>query len=133
MQTRSQIFAVVMALSLIIACGDDSDSGGGGGSGGSVAGASGGSSGAGGSSAAPTCAAYCSLAVGMMCTGALQVYADAAACQAGCTMITTPGSVTDTSGNTLGCRIYHLTVANMNATNAMMHCLHGKVMSDVCK
>jgi hypothetical protein len=73
------------------------------------------------------------LAVGKMCTGALQVYADAAACQAGCAMITTPGAVTDTAGNTLGCRIYHLTVANMNATNAMTHCPHGKVVSDVCK
>jgi hypothetical protein len=63
----------------------------------------------------------------------LQVYADAAACQAGCAMITTLGATTDMAGNTLGCRIYHLTVANSSATMATTHCPHGKVVSDVCK
>lgn len=131
MHSRIQSIAVLVALSLFAfaACGDDSG-GGGSGAGGTAAGAGG----AGGTGAtAPNCATYCSLAVGKMCTGTLQVYADAAACQAGCAMITTPGTVADTAGNTLGCRIYHLTVANMNATNAMTHCLHGKVVSDVCK
>lgn len=132
-QTTSRFFAVLITLSLIAACGDDSDSGGASGTGGSVAGTGGSTAGAGGSSTGVSCAAYCALAVGKMCTGALQIYADAAACQAGCTMITTPGAVTDTAGNTLGCRIYHLTVANMNATNAMTHCPHGAVVSAVCK
>jgi hypothetical protein len=132
--SKIQSLAVVFILGLsgVAACGGD-DSGGAG-AGGTTAGAGGTTAGTGGAtSTAPTCAKYCSLAIGGLCTGALQVYADAAACQTGCAMITTLGAVTDTAGNTLGCRIYHLGVAQMNATNAMTHCLHGKVVSDVCK
>lgn len=133
-QIWSSLIAVCMLLSVIGGCGDDSDSGGASGSGGSSAGASGNASGTGGvGAAAVSCSTYCALAVGKMCTGSLAIYPDTAACMTGCAMITTPGSVTDTAGNTLGCRIYHLTVANSSATNAMMHCPHGKVMSDVCK
>ena len=134
-QMRTGLIAVWMVFSVIGGCGDDSDDHDGdhaaGGMGGSTAGASAGTGGA--AAAAVSCSTYCSLAVGKMCTGALQIYPDAAACQTGCAMITTPGSVTDTAGNTLGCRIYHLTVANSSATMAMTHCPHGKVMSDVCK
>lgn len=130
---KTRLLAACMVFAAIGGCGDDSDSGGAAGSGGSVSGAGGSSAGAGGAGAAVSCSTYCSLAVGKMCSGALQIYADAAACQTGCAMITTPGSITDMAGNTLGCRIYHLTVANMSATNAMTHCPHGKVMSDVCK
>jgi hypothetical protein len=127
--------AIVVVLGLLAACGDDSG-GGASGAGGSTSGAGGSSAGsgaAGTAATAPTCAKYCSLGVGGLCTGALQVYADAAACQTGCAMIKTLGAVTDTAGNTLGCRIYHLGVAQSNATMAMTHCLHGKVDSAVCK
>jgi hypothetical protein len=133
MKMRSSTrFIVIVLFSLAAAC-SKSDQGSTG-QAGSAAGASVGTAGAGGSSssAGVTCANYCSLAIGKMCTGSLQIYADTTACQAGCAMIKTPGTVNDMAGNTLGCRIYHLTLANMNATNAMTHCPHGAVVSAVC-
>lgn len=135
---KAYLIAVVVAFGLFGGCGGDDSSGGGAGAGGATAGAAAGSSAgaSGGGAAAPNCATYCALAVGAnnkQCTGALAVYPDMAACTTGCAMITALGTTADTAGNTLGCRIYHLTVANMNATNAMTHCPHGKVQSDVCK
>jgi hypothetical protein len=153
-RSKVQLLAVVLACATA-ACGDDDDndgdhahggatagSGGGGAAGkaGSAGGAAGkagsaGAAGKAGGSAAPTadCDTYCALAVGKRCTGDLELYADTAACEEGCAMIDTKGEVTDTEGDTLGCRIYHLTVANMSETNATTHCLHGKVESDTCK
>jgi hypothetical protein len=70
----------------------------------------------------------------MMCTGAtLGLYADNAACLTGCAMIPVGGTEQSTSGDTLGCRIYHLTVANSSAAMATVHCPHGKVVSAVCQ
>ena len=130
MQKKPRQLGLFAMFCLLVACGNGSTSTSGqSGAGGSGKAGSGGSS----ASAGVNCTTYCGLAVGMVCTGALQLYANAAACQTGCAMITTPGSVTDTAGNTLGCRIYHLTLANMSATNATTHCPHGAVTSAVCK
>jgi hypothetical protein len=48
-------------------------------------------------------------------------------------MIPPGGTEQSTSGDTLGCRIYHLTVANSSAAMATVHCPHGMVVSAVCK
>lgn len=147
-QGKAYLIAAVIAFGLLGACGGDDSSGGtagaggvaagagGGVAGGGVAGATAGATAGGGAPAAPNCATYCSLAAGAndkFCTGTTALYPDLAACNAACPMITTLGTTADTAGNTLGCRIYHLTVANMSVTMAMTHCAHGKVVSDVCK
>ncbi|HEX4354202.1 MAG TPA: hypothetical protein VHZ95_14835 [Polyangiales bacterium] len=117
-------------LALLVACGSNSDSTPGGASGSSGSSASAGSGG--GAAVAVNCSTYCSLAVGMMCTGTLQLYSDAAACQTGCAMIKAGGTASDAAGDTLGCRIYHLTLANSSAANSVTHCPHGAVVSAVC-
>jgi hypothetical protein len=76
---------------------------------------------------------FCALAVAT-CTGANQVWADAAACKTDMATIaasTTPFSITkDVAGNNFDCRVYHLLAA---VTAPDMHCAHIKVASDVCK
>lgn len=57
-------------------------------------------------SVALTCDTYCSQ-IQTNCTGANAQYSDAAHCQAACASFAVGTSVTETSGNTLGCRIYH--------------------------
>jgi hypothetical protein len=53
------------------------------------------------------CPSYC-VEVQANCTGTNAQYADAAHCMAACSSFTVGSSaITDTSGNTLGCRIYH--------------------------
>ena len=39
----------------------------------------------------------------------------------------------DSSGNTLACRLYHLTVAATDAGSAATHCPHTVADSPVCK
>ena len=68
------------------------------------------------------CAAYCT-AIGHVCTGLEQQYLDDDTCKAMCAKLT-PGAAGATSGNTLGCRIYHLGVAAQSGTNAVEHCPH---------
>ncbi|HEY2736534.1 MAG TPA: hypothetical protein VGI70_21185 [Polyangiales bacterium] len=129
MNLRVKLQATTLVLlTLTAACGTDdpNSSGATGAAGSSSAGA------AGTAAVADNCTTYCNLAVGKLCTGALQLYPDTASCLAGCAMIAAPGTVNDAAGNTLGCRIYHLTLANMNATNATTHCPHGMVVSAVC-
>ncbi len=72
--------------------------------------------------AAPTCSAYCDK-ITTTCTGANVQYPDKAACNTACTTgyKLKPGSATDTSGNTIGCRTYH---AGAAATDAVLHCPH---------
>ena len=77
----------------------------------------------------PTCADYCA-SYTASCGG--MDYADAAACEAYCGAgASLPvGAAGDTSGNTIGCRLYH---ADMAATDATTHCPHaGKSGANTC-
>jgi hypothetical protein len=82
----------------------------------------------------PTCGEYCQV-VTANCTEANLQYADQAACLASCAGMVNAeawatGSLADTSGNTLGCRIYHAGAAE---TDAATHCPHaGLLGGDVC-
>jgi hypothetical protein len=73
--------------------------------------------------AAPTCADYCTT-IAANCTAANLMYASTAECMATCTKFT-PGTVGQTSGNTLGCRLYHAGNAAGSVANANTHCRHG--------
>ena len=68
------------------------------------------------------CAAYCT-AIGHVCIGLDQQYLDNDTCKAMCAKVT-PGTAGTSSGNTLGCRIYHLGLAAQSAQNAGAHCPH---------
>lgn len=116
-------FAALLALSFA-ACGDDDDGGGtidaptaidapgGGGDGGNTDAA-----------AAPTCSDYCTT-IATNCTGTNLMYANTAECMATCSKFTA-GTVGQTSGNTLGCRLYHAGNAAGSMQNANTHCRHG--------
>jgi hypothetical protein len=70
------------------------------------------------------CTSYCT-AIMAACTGADQQYVgtsttDTAACMNACKNIPV-GTASDTSGNTLGCRVYHTMLAK---TQPVPHCWH---------
>src|ERR1700759_3504939 len=66
------------------------------------------------------CSTYCT-EIQNNCTGANAQYADMAQCMAACASFAVGTStVTDMSGNTLGCRIYHAGSPSMMA--ATTHC-----------
>jgi hypothetical protein len=70
--------------------------------------------------ATPNCTDYCTARVA-------NCSEDATACMAACTAAEAgmpAGDVTDTAGNTLGCRMYHTGVA---ATAGAQHCAHGNL------
>ena len=75
------------------------------------------------------CAAFCATAVST-CTGANEVWADAAACETECAGFPTTGCADDTSGDTLQCREYHLGAAG---TDPDTHCAHIGASSPVCQ
>lgn len=78
-----------------------------------------------------TCAAYCTRILSV-CTGANAQYGDEAECAAVCTGFTV-GTLGDTTGDTLGCRAYHLENAAMSAAMATVHCPHaGPTGGGVC-
>ena len=78
--------------------------------------------------AAPTCMAYCEKYLAN-CKDKLNAYKDAADCAAQCGAWY-PGSVADTVGDTVGCRLYH---AGAAFGDAMTHCPHaGPGGADVC-
>lgn len=107
MTFRSASILVAFSLSAIAACGDD----------GGTATPDASIDGAGGL----TCDAYCT-AVTANCTAAAdKQYNDRAQCLASCAFLP-PGSLADTQGNTLGCRIYH--GGAPAAGNPTMHCPH---------
>jgi hypothetical protein len=125
MLARSTCFAFTVLFALTFAaCGDDDENGGaidaavtidapgGGGDGGNTDAA-----------AAPTCTDYCTT-IAANCTAANLMYASTAECMATCTKFT-PGTVGQTSGNTLGCRLYHANNAAGSTANANTHCRHG--------
>ena len=69
----------------------------------------------------PSCAAYCTASLAN-CASMEPQYTDMASCMGTCAAFT-PGTRTDTSGNTLGCRVYHTGAAA--SMPGMEHCLHG--------
>ena len=69
--------------------------------------------------AALDCTTYCGRVM-TNCTGANQQYAAMDTCMASCPHFPA-GAIADTSGNTLGCRIYH---AGNAAMDPATHCLH---------
>lgn len=83
-----------------------------------------------GAPAAPTCAAYCD-AVMAACTGSKNgQYIDAARCLSMCAKMT-PGAASDTSGDTVGCRLHHAKLAAAGGTE--LHCPHaGATGGSVC-
>jgi len=100
---------VILMLALVAACGDDDAT----------------------TTDAPTaidapavtldCATYCSQ-ITANCTGANAQYADAAHCMGTCAKFPKGTAVTETTGDTLGCRIYHSGMPS--ATTPATHCPH---------
>lgn len=72
-----------------------------------------------GGAATPTCEDYCS-SITTNCSAANAQYADMDSCMGSCKAFPV-GTGADTSGNTLGCRIYHAGAAAMDAAT---HCVH---------
>jgi hypothetical protein len=66
-----------------------------------------------------TCASYCSI-VGRDCTGAVEQYGSMADCMTTCARLPV-GTAADTSGNTLGCRVFHGSYAGGDPP---LHCPH---------
>jgi len=75
-------------------------------------------------SIALNCSAYCT-AMMQVCgtSGPNQQYLDLATCNAMCAKLTV-GDAGVMTGNTLSCRVYHLSVAAQSAQNATTHCPH---------
>jgi hypothetical protein len=88
-----------------------------------------------GPSGGDTCGSWCENLCQLAednCPGALNPYADTAACMTACMAYDDSGDPNDTSGDTVQCRIYHLGAAGADMAAAMTHCPHGGVVSDVC-
>jgi len=66
-----------------------------------------------------TCTSYCTANIAT-CTGANSQWGSMQNCLDTCAKWTT-GAASDTSGDTLGCRVYHTTAAEMDPTT---HCVH---------
>jgi len=104
---------IILAL-VLVGCGNDKGGNGGGGD----VDAPGGNPG----DAPPLtldCASYCGAIVGA-CTGALGQYDTVEACLGTCEHLPV-GALGDTTGNTLGCRVYHTEFAR---ADPMTHCEH---------
>jgi hypothetical protein len=84
------------------------------------------------------CAVFCGIADAICGDEAAPPFDSVAACTAACTnwMDTTavPYNTTVTAGDSLSCRMYHLTVASTSdAAGKTLHCGHIKATSDQCK
>lgn len=76
------------------------------------------------------CPTYCA-EIQASCTGANTQYPDMAHCMATCASFTVGSShVTDTSGNTLGCRIHYAYESAASMTAAATHCAHAGPAGD---
>lgn len=76
----------------------------------------------GGDTCGTYCEAYCSLALGG-CMGANELYANGEECATACAALDDSGTVGDTSGDTVQCRLYHLGVA-ISTSMTDLHCPH---------
>ena len=82
--------------------------------------------------AALSCEAFCAADL-ETCAGGNQQYPDLGTCLTDCAPWP-PGTLTDTGGNTLGCRIWHRAIAATSAASAVTHCPHtGPSGGGVCK
>jgi hypothetical protein len=120
----SFFFGTVIAASAFLMIGAGCGSSGGGNGGGGNTGTGGmtnmgGSGTGGGSSVKLDCASYCG-EVMTNCTGALAQFSDMTTCMGTCAGFPA-GTLSDKSGDTLGCRIYHGGAAKTDATT---HCPH---------
>jgi hypothetical protein len=70
----------------------------------------------------PTCADYCAL-IQTACAADHQQYSDGDDCMASCLAFPV-GDATDTSGDTLGCRLSFARTAGKSAAMAAVHCPH---------
>ena len=93
--------------------------------GGDGGGTEGGGEGGGSCAMDATCANYCAV-VSSSCSGVMGEVTDMATCMAVCSNLPR-GMKGDTSGNTVGCRVYHGCVAGSSASNKMTHCPHADV------
>ena len=69
------------------------------------------------------CASYCKNIVTICASTQNAQYLDEATCVKMCANFPA-GMAGDTTGNTLGCRVYHLNVASTSSGNATLHCPH---------
>jgi hypothetical protein len=78
----------------------------------------------------PNCAGFCSIAVSVCGT----TYISVESCMTECLQFPddVEYSTTQTGGNTLACRLYHLTAAAVDAAAATIHCPHIVGASPVC-
>jgi len=80
------------------------------------------------------CAAFCGVALDI-CVGANQQYPSKQACMTECKTFKpdmTTYTTSDTNNDDFGCRMYHLTVAAIDAPSAVTHCPHIRAASPVC-
>lgn len=119
-------------LSLGAGCGNGTTSTGTGGTGGhettsshSATTGTGGKGTGGGTAATLDCTSYCTEIMGN-CTEANAQFTDMATCMGTCKGYPV-GALADTSGDTLGCRIYHAGAAGKVAANQLIHCPHAGI------
>jgi hypothetical protein len=68
------------------------------------------------------------------CKGAQTLFPDYLTCKSMCAAFPTTGAPTDTSGNTIQCRIYYLGLAADATPGAdTTNCPHANIVSDLCK
>lgn len=85
----------------------------------------------GGDTCGTQCDAFCEIEMAVCPTGnANAQFAGVNHCLSACGMWAL-GNPTDTSGNTLGCREYHLGVAASSIANVAMHCPHTGIGSSI--
>ena len=79
------------------------------------------------------CDNFCAIAQ-TVCTGNNQQFTDATDCKAKCTLYPVPARYTTAvaTGDTFACRMFHLTLATVDATSAATHCPHIAPASAVC-
>jgi hypothetical protein len=79
------------------------------------------------------CEGFCAIAQDS-CTGGNQQYASAGDCMTECGNFpdTEPYDASDQAGDSLACRLYHLTVASTDMASATTHCPHIPEASPVC-
>jgi hypothetical protein len=77
------------------------------------------------------CDGFCAIAT----TACKTEWPDMASCMTACGGFTDTAaySAASTSGDSLACRLYHLTVAASSSDNAATHCPHTMAVSDTCK
>ncbi len=82
------------------------------------------------------CENFCTEAVAVCGSQASPPYTDKAACMTACGNFKgtdmVPYNAAATSGDSLACRMYHLSVASTGAAMAMTHCAHIAMTSPVC-